>query len=240
MGYRCYCLGTVFTVSQRRASSRNGAAADLGAMVRFVTTLTILACLVFATVVASGTALVFAARAVWMIVSNGDRRTVFQCVWLMLLLIAVCILLVCIGVALRGAVAVAYRISWRLNMWSQRDVAERLGQISEAVCCWWCVDRYFVPMAQRVFGEAAIPQEDQLAMELARWIVRTRPRQFNARETRRTISRASGDEASDARCSSPALGLVQRIGVAVTLMRLAFGELYEFALGARCRAGRGF
>jgi hypothetical protein len=49
------------------------------------------------------------------------------------------------------------------------------------------VDRYFIPIAQRVFGEAAIPEEDRLGMELARWIARTKPKRFNARETRRSI-----------------------------------------------------
>jgi hypothetical protein len=55
------------------------------------------------------------------------------------------------------------------------------------------VDRYFVPMAQRVFGEATIPPEEQLGIELARWIARTKPAQFNARETRRRIRGALSD-----------------------------------------------
>jgi len=36
-------------------------------------------------------------------------------------------------------------------------------------------------------AEAAIPQEDRLGMELARWVARTTPALFNARETRRRI-----------------------------------------------------
>jgi hypothetical protein len=42
-------------------------------------------------------------------------------------------------------------------------------------------------MAQRVFGEAAIPEQDRLGMELARWLARERPQRFNAREARRKI-----------------------------------------------------
>jgi hypothetical protein len=49
------------------------------------------------------------------------------------------------------------------------------------------VEHYFLPMAQRVFGEAAIPEQDRLGMELARWLARERPQRFNAREARRKI-----------------------------------------------------
>jgi hypothetical protein len=49
------------------------------------------------------------------------------------------------------------------------------------------VDGYFLPMARRVFGEAAIPEQDRRAMLLARWIDETRPVRFNARDTRRSI-----------------------------------------------------
>ena len=49
------------------------------------------------------------------------------------------------------------------------------------------VDGYFLPMARRVFGEAAIPEQDRRAMLLARWIDETKPARFNARETRRSM-----------------------------------------------------
>jgi hypothetical protein len=49
------------------------------------------------------------------------------------------------------------------------------------------MDGYFLPMAQRVFGEAAIPEQDRRAMELARWIGGTQPARFNARKARRGI-----------------------------------------------------
>ena len=49
------------------------------------------------------------------------------------------------------------------------------------------VGDYFLPMAQRVFNEAAIPLEEQRAMTLIRWLRDHDIREFNARQTRRTI-----------------------------------------------------
>jgi len=49
------------------------------------------------------------------------------------------------------------------------------------------VGDYFLPMAQRVFNEAAIPAEELRAMTLIRWLRDHNIRTFNARETRRTI-----------------------------------------------------
>jgi hypothetical protein len=49
------------------------------------------------------------------------------------------------------------------------------------------VDGYFLPMARRVLGEAAVPEEDRRATELARWIIQTRPALFNARDVRRKL-----------------------------------------------------
>jgi Protein of unknown function (DUF3987) len=49
------------------------------------------------------------------------------------------------------------------------------------------VGDYFLPMAQRVFNEAAIPLAELRAMTLIRWLKDHDMRKFNARETRRTI-----------------------------------------------------
>jgi hypothetical protein len=49
------------------------------------------------------------------------------------------------------------------------------------------VGDYFLPMAQRVFNEAAIPLEEQRVMMLIGWLKDHDVRKFNARETRRTI-----------------------------------------------------
>jgi len=45
---------------------------------------------------------------------------------------------------------------------------------------------YFIPMAQRVYGDAAIPEADRLATPFARWILEMKPKIINAREVRRT------------------------------------------------------
>jgi hypothetical protein len=47
------------------------------------------------------------------------------------------------------------------------------------------IEDYFKPMAERVFGDAALPEVDRLAATLARWILRERPEVVNARDLRR-------------------------------------------------------
>lgn len=41
---------------------------------------------------------------------------------------------------------------------------------------------YFLPMARRAFGDAALPQDERLAVALAKWVVRTKTRSFNGRD----------------------------------------------------------
>ena len=47
------------------------------------------------------------------------------------------------------------------------------------------VDYYFKPMAERVFGDASIPEEERLANTLARYIIKTKPIIINLRSIRR-------------------------------------------------------
>jgi len=47
------------------------------------------------------------------------------------------------------------------------------------------VDSYFKPMAERVFGDAAIPEEQRLMATLARYIVKTKPTLINVRDVYR-------------------------------------------------------
>jgi hypothetical protein len=47
------------------------------------------------------------------------------------------------------------------------------------------IDSYFKPMAERVFGDAAIPEEERLAAILAKYIVKTKPKIINLRSIRR-------------------------------------------------------
>jgi hypothetical protein len=46
------------------------------------------------------------------------------------------------------------------------------------------MDTYFLPTAQRVFGDAAIPKEERDARQLARWIVETKPKTVNVSDIR--------------------------------------------------------
>ena len=50
------------------------------------------------------------------------------------------------------------------------------------------VESYFMPMARRAFGEAAIPSNDQRAMTLARWLRERRVEAFNASKARAQIA----------------------------------------------------
>lgn len=47
------------------------------------------------------------------------------------------------------------------------------------------IDSYFLPMAERCYGDAAMPEAERLGAVLARWIVRERPEMVNARDIRR-------------------------------------------------------
>lgn len=48
-----------------------------------------------------------------------------------------------------------------------------------------CMKEYFQPMAEQVFGDAAIPEEDRLAGRLARYIIKNKLVVINERELRR-------------------------------------------------------
>jgi hypothetical protein len=49
------------------------------------------------------------------------------------------------------------------------------------------LDGYFIPMAERVYGDASIPTAERKAMQLARHLRREQIREFKAREARRQI-----------------------------------------------------
>ena len=70
---------------------------------------------------------------------------------------------------------------------------------------------YFVPMAQRVYGDAAIPKVERAAMALARHIKNNRLTSFNARDTRRVIGGMLREpKAMDAACEALAeAGLIR-------------------------------
>ena len=48
------------------------------------------------------------------------------------------------------------------------------------------VDDYFKPMAERVYGDASLPEKERMATALSRWIVQQPATSFNARDARRS------------------------------------------------------
>jgi hypothetical protein len=87
-----------------------------------------------------------------------------------------------------------------------RGQALRLALIIEHL--WWCVgyqmppseisarafatasrmmQEYFMPMAERVYGDAALCEEDRNAATLARWISRKRPAEVYVRDVQRVV-----------------------------------------------------
>jgi hypothetical protein len=87
-----------------------------------------------------------------------------------------------------------------------RGQALRLAVIVEHL--WWCVgygappseisvrafetamrlmQEYFMPMAERVYGDAALTEEDRNAATLARWIWRTSPAEVHVRDVQRVV-----------------------------------------------------
>jgi hypothetical protein len=77
------------------------------------------------------------------------------------------------------------------------------------------VEAYFLPMAERVFGDAATPVADRNATMLARHLRRARDVTFNARLVRRTIGGALRDgQAMDAACAALVeAGLIRHVVV---------------------------
>jgi len=48
-------------------------------------------------------------------------------------------------------------------------------------------DEYFMPMAERVYGDAAATEAERLAATLARWIVKERPDEIHVRTLQRCV-----------------------------------------------------
>ncbi len=71
------------------------------------------------------------------------------------------------------------RLSWKMTRFP-----EIIGP-KAIVAAARLIDTYFKPMAERVYGDAALPQQDRSAATVAQWIVREKIRRVNARELRR-------------------------------------------------------
>ena len=96
----------------------------------------------------------------------------------------------------------------RSSLGKARGQALRLALILEML--WWCgadgmnappsvigapafaaaallLSDYFRPMAERVYGDAAVPRRDRNAATLARWIVRAHPAEVHVRHVQRAV-----------------------------------------------------
>jgi len=67
------------------------------------------------------------------------------------------------------------------------------------------IDSYFLPMAERCYGDAAMPEAERLGAVLARWIVRERPEVVNATEIRRKARLPGMREAAKVKMALDAL-----------------------------------
>jgi len=67
------------------------------------------------------------------------------------------------------------------------------------------VDDYAKPSALRVFGDAALPEEERNAAALARYILKTKAQRINARDIRRTSGIATLKVAADVEAATEAL-----------------------------------
>ena len=86
------------------------------------------------------------------------------------------------GTTLRIALTLEY-LSWA---WGQSNGPEpdqvRLVSLQNALLI---IDEWVRPNLERVFAEASLPEAQKDAMEVGRWLLRTRPAIVNARELRR-------------------------------------------------------
>jgi hypothetical protein len=110
-----------------------------------------------------------------------------------------------------------------------RGHALRLAAIVEHL--WWCgtgstpeptrisldallaagalMESYFLPMAERVYGDASIPAPEQAAMHVARYLRRTGRSEFNARDLRREI----GGPVRQAKAMTAVCSLLEEAGL---------------------------
>lgn len=85
------------------------------------------------------------------------------------------------GIVLRLALALEH-LWWSWSGDGPPPFAVSLKAIAGAAAL---ASDYFLPMAERACGDAALPEAERLAATLGRWIVKTRPTAINARDIRR-------------------------------------------------------
>jgi hypothetical protein len=88
------------------------------------------------------------------------------------------------GVAVRLALVIEF-LRWA----AEPGLSAPPREVSEDALAQACdmVADYFLPMAARVYGDAAIPQAERNAATLARWIIKTKPREVHIRSLQRDV-----------------------------------------------------
>ena len=73
---------------------------------------------------------------------------------------------------------------WSVDGGSEPTIITRKAVVAAA----HLVEDYFKPMAERVYGDASLPEKERMATALSRWIVQQPATSFNARDARRSGS----------------------------------------------------
>ena len=81
---------------------------------------------------------------------------------------------------------------------------------------------YFMPMAERVYGDAAATEIERAAATLARWIVREQPKEVHVRELQRDV-RLSGLRTAE-QIKKAADSLVEADWLRAPVKGTAFGQ----------------
>ena len=73
--------------------------------------------------------------------------------------------------------------------WCGKDAAAEPDSVSEdaVIASVGLVEEYLKPMAERAYGDDALPQDERNAATLAKWFLRERPETINLRDLRRNI-----------------------------------------------------
>jgi hypothetical protein len=94
-----------------------------------------------------------------------------------------------LGKARGQALRLATVLEFTWWAWEGGSEPTEIGeQAVKAACC--LVEEYFIPMAERVYGDAAIPVQERNAIILARYLKQKKLREFNARTLQRAIGGA--------------------------------------------------
>ena len=85
------------------------------------------------------------------------------------------------------------------HLWWCGDKGEPPKRITEAAvtAAIGLIEDYWKPMAERTFGDAALPSNERKAATLARWLLKERPELVNARDLRKGVRLPGLREAAD-------------------------------------------